>query len=193
MSAYARWTFESFVISLLLLLTVAVKAQDQTAAPKISVGFVMGFPTGKTAKTYVNGYGASTKVEFKVTKHLNLTGSAGYMTFRYRDEVKKRLDYLGEPTSMNGVVPIKVGAKYYLEGIYYAALELGSANTLGDRLNTSFAYGPTLGASIPISKHYSADLGLRYEGWKSSEGQVSFFGLRLALAISGTKNNRQNI
>ena len=187
MSAYAGWTFQPFLICFLLLMTVKVKAQDQTAVPKISVGFVMGFPTGKTAKTYVNGYGASTKVEFKVSEHLNLTGSAGYMNYRYRDEVKKRLDYLGEPTSMNGVVPIKVGAKYYFEGIYYAALELGAANTLGDRLNTSFAYGPTLGASIPISKHYSADLGLRYEGWKCSGGQVSFFGLRLALAISGTK------
>lgn len=183
MSTSGKWASKSCLIAVFLLVAAMVQAQENAAFSKISLGFVMGFPTGKTAKVYVNGYGASVKAEYNIASAINLTGSAGYLVFRYRDDVKKRLDYNGEETRANGVLPIKLGAKYYFAGIYYAAIEVGTANTLGDRISSSFSYSPTLGVYLPFSKSHGADLGLRYEGWKGSGGQVSFFGLRLAFAI----------
>lgn len=187
MNSLLKWTSRSFLTAVLLLTAAMLQAQNNAAFSKISLGFVMGFPTGKTAKVYVNGYGGSFKAEYNILRSLNLTGSVGYQAFRYRDDVKKRLEYNQEETQPDGVVPIKLGAKYYFGEIYYAALELGAANTLDNGITSSFSYGPTLGVFLPFSKSYGADLGLRYEGWKGNGAQVSFFGLRAAFAIGKNK------
>lgn len=159
-------------------------AQRPTAIAKTSIGFLMGIPVGKSTNRYINGYGLSIKSERNVAKSLNIIGSVGYMTFRYRDDIKKRLENLGEDVHVDGVVPITIGGRYYFGGIYYAALEAGTAVTIGDQITYSFSYAPGIGVYLPFSSRYGADLGLKYERWRRSSGEVSFVGIRFAFALS---------
>ncbi|TDO20254.1 hypothetical protein [Pedobacter duraquae] len=162
----------------------AAYAQLPTAIAKTSIGFLMGIPVGKSTNRYINGYGISVKSERNVAKSLNVIGSVGYMTFRYRDDIKKRLENLGEDVHVDGVVPITIGGRYYFGGIYYAALEAGTAVTIGDQITSSFSYAPGIGVYLPFSSRYGADIGLKYERWRRSSGEVSFVGIRFAFALS---------
>jgi len=171
----------------LMLICTDLFAQGNFATSKISIGFAMGFPTGIAAKTYIHGYGSSIQGEYNVSTALNLTGSAGYINFRYREDVIRQLDYIGEETSVSGVVPIKIGAKYYFEGIYYASAEMGIVNSLGKLHDRSLSYGSTLGVHLPFFENYGADLGLRYEVWNGKTERMPFFGMRAALAINLAK------
>ena len=169
---------------LIMLFCNAAWAQLPTAIAKTSLGFLTGIPVGKSTDRYINGYGLSLKSERNLAKSLNIIGSVGYMTFRYRDDIKKRLENLGEDVHVDGVVPITIGGRYYFAGIYYAALEAGTAITIGDQITTSFSYAPGIGVYLPFSTRYGADIGLKYERWRRSSGEVSFVGIRFAFALS---------
>ncbi len=159
-------------------------AQFPAAINKTSAGFLIGVPVGKSTDRYINGYGFSVKWERNIAKSFNFIGSAGYMTFQYRDDIKKRLENLGEDVHVDGVVPITVGGRYYFGGIYYAALEAGTAVTIGDNITTSFSYAPSVGVYLPFNSRYGADIGVKYERWRRSTGEVTFVGLRFAFALS---------
>ena len=159
-------------------------AQLPAAIAKTSAGFLIGIPVGKSTDRYINGYGLSVKSERNIAKALNVIGSVGYMTFRYRDDIKKRLENLGEDVRVDGVVPITIGGRYYFGGIYYAALEAGTAVTIGDNITSSFSYAPSVGVYLPFNSRYGADIGLKYERWRRSSGEVTFVGIRFAFALS---------
>lgn len=159
-------------------------AQQKGAKSKISVGPALAFPRGGTAQNYKRGYGGSIVGEYHVVKNFNAVGSIGYLGFQYRNDVKARRENFGEETKINGVIPIKVGGKYYFGGIYYFDAEAGIAFNTGSNNANSFTYAPAAGVNIFFSAKYSMDVSLRYESWLKDEENLSFFGARLALAYS---------
>ena len=179
-----KFLFKIIVLLLMIVCGEAAYAQLPAAIAKTSAGFLIGVPVGKSTDRYVNGYGFSIKSERNIAKALNVIGSAGYMTFGYRDDIKKRLENLGEDVHVDGVVPITIGGRYYFGGIYYAALEAGTAVTIGDNITTSFSYAPSIGVYLPFTTRYGADIGLKYERWRRSSGEVTFVGIRFAFALS---------
>ncbi|SDE19017.1 hypothetical protein [Pedobacter soli] len=169
---------------ILISLSLNVFSQQMGAKTKVSAGGALAFPTGKSAKTYRRGYGGSLVGEYNLKGNLNAVGYMGYMHFQYRKDVRARLENYGEDTHISGVIPLKVGLRYYFGGIYYAEVLGGSAFALGEHPYQAFTYSPALGACIPINNRFSADLGLRYESWIRNGESTSFYGARIALAVA---------
>jgi hypothetical protein len=78
-----------------------------------------------------------------------------------------------------GVVPLKIGARYFLAENFYAGGELGAAIGTNSGSETSFIYTPHIGVEFPVADKSTIDLGARYEAW-SNNGTSRFIGLRLA-------------
>ncbi|WP_343524467.1 hypothetical protein [Pedobacter sp.] len=173
------------LLSLLMVagLGFAASAQTEGAVNKISVGPDFALPIGDFGDVYSLGYGGSVQGELNVAKSLNLTGSAGYLSFSYKKEYKDLVKALGGNLKNEGAIPVKVGAKYYFGGNFYGAGELGAAFGTGEGSSTAFAYSPTLGASFSVADKSSIDLGIRYEGWSRNGSTSSFIGIRAAFAF----------
>ncbi|SDH18399.1 hypothetical protein SAMN05421827_11878 [Pedobacter terrae] len=187
-SPFRRYLKVRNLIKATLLLTLIssklnVSGQEMGAKTKISMGAALAFPTGKSAETYRRGYGGSLVGEYNLKGNFNAVGFLGYMHFQYRKDVRARLENYGEDTHISGVIPLKVGLRYYFGGIYYAEVLGGSAFTLGENSYQAFTYSPALGACIPINDRFSADLGLRYESWIRKGESTSFYGARVGLAM----------
>ncbi|WP_129714776.1 hypothetical protein [Pedobacter sp. SYP-B3415] len=167
------------LLSLFTTAALALSAAAQTDAPvRLSVGADLAVPTGNFAILSGVGYGGSLKGEFKLAEKFNLTASAGYLSFPYKDvwsDMEEAFDIdLG---SMNAV-PVKGGAKYFFTNMIYGSAELGAAFTSGA---TAFIYVPSVGVSIPLKKN-ALDVDARYESW-SSGGTTSFLGIRAAYSF----------
>lgn len=170
---------KKLLLSLALVagLGFAASAQTEGAVRKLSIGAEFGLPIGDFGDVYSVGFGGSLQYEHPIAKSLNLTGSAGFLTFTPKKELKD----LGADNF--GVIPVKVGAKYYFGGNFYGAGELGAGFGTNDGSKTAFIYAPTLGASFSVADKSSIDLGIRYEGHSVSGGTLSFIGIRAAYAF----------
>lgn len=164
-------------------LSYSVSAQSQQTALKLSVGPEFALPVGDLSDVYNLGLGASIQGELNVAKSLNLTASAGYLSFGYKKEFKDLLEAIGLEAKRDGGIPVKAGAKYYFGEIFYGAAEVGAAFSTTKGGKTAFAYAPGIGGAFKVSDKSSIDLGVRYESWSRSGGTSSFLGLRVAYAF----------
>lgn len=153
-----------------------VSAQTKDVAMsgnKFGIGAEFAFPTGSFGDVYNLGYGGSLQFQTPIAEKLNFTATAGYLNFTGKDLGAgfKAADF--------GVIPVKIGARYFIAENFYAGGELGAAFGTGDNSETSFVYTPNIGVEFPVSDKGSIDLGARYEAW-SNNGTLKFVGLRLA-------------
>lgn len=150
-----------------------VAAQTKSRESKLGLGLDLAIPTG-TYKNHADyGLGFSLLYQKPVADNLSITGNVGYLRF-HGPAVFSDIKY------KEGYVPIKAGARYFIARYFFAATELGvtipTANGYGS--GTAFAYAPGLGASFPVSKAGTLDIGIRYENWSRSDGTRSFAGIR---------------
>ena len=166
---------KKLLLSLALVagLGFAASAQTEGAVRKLSIGADVGLPTNEGSKDLMFA-GGSLQYEHPVAKSLNLTGSAGYLSFFSTEK---------GASGNAGFIPLKAGAKYYFGGNFYAAGELGASIGTDEGVGTSFVYAPALGASFSVSDKSSLDFGLRYENWAKDGGTLRFVGLRAAYAF----------
>ena len=150
-----------------------VKAQKDVAmtGPKLGIGVDFAFPMGDFGDVYNFGVGGSLLYQHPVASNLNITGSAGYLSFKAKDE-------FGGGTS--GSIPVKAGLRYFLAENFFVNGELGAAFSTEDNGSTAFAYSPGIGIEFPVSNGGAIELGARYEGWSANSNTSSFIGLRLA-------------
>lgn len=156
---------------LFLSISLSVLAQDKaTAIRRISMGLELGI-----IPNYNNTIlaGASLQYESPLSKSVSLSFLAGYLN--YFDALKAGvLDF--------GIIPLKVGGKYYFHSNLYATGEIGVAFSLISNGGSAFMYSPGLGISDSINAKSNFDLGLRYERLASA-GSPSYFALRAAYAF----------
>lgn len=156
------------------------KAQTQGAVEKLSIGADFGLPTRQFSHSIIAG--ASIQYERPIAKALNLTANAGYSSVIVTGSLRNYLKSTGASTS-TGVVPLKIGGKYYFGGIFYGGAELGAAINTGLGGGASFIYAPSFGTSFSVGSKSSLDFGLRYENWSKNGSSSSFIGLRTAFAF----------
>lgn len=165
------------LLSLLMVagLGFAASAQTEGAVQKITIGAEIGLPTEKGSSDLgLLVAGGSLQYEHPVAKDLNLTGSAGYLS---SFSTKKDVEVSG------GLIPVKVGAKYYFGGNFYGAAELGAGFGTNENAGTAFIYAPTLGASFSVSPKNNLDFGVRYEGYSQKGVSSGIVGLRVAFGF----------
>jgi len=151
----------------------SVKAQKDVAmtGPKLGIGAEFAFPMGDFGDVMDLGYGGSLLYQHPVAANLNLTGSAGYLSFKAKDEFGG---------SSFGYVPVKVGARYFVAENFFVGGELGASFSTESGGKTAFAYAPGIGIEFPVADKSAIELGARYEGWSANSTTSSFIGLRLA-------------
>jgi len=173
---------KKLILSLALItgLTYAASAQTEGAVRKLSIGAEFGLPTEKNSDALF--VGGSLQFEQPVAKGLNVTASGGYLSLMATGDSKDVLKAIGAPTSV-GYIPLKGGLKYYFGGNFYGAAEAGAAIGTEDGAGTSFAFGPTLGASFSIADKSALDFGVRYENWSKNGNSTGFIGLRAAFSF----------
>ena len=156
-----------------------VNAQTKDVAmtgSKIGIGAEFAFPTGDFGDAYDLGYGGSLQFQTPIANKLNFTATGGYLNFQ-----GKKIDIPGGTYTAPdyGVIPLKVGARYFIAENFYAGGELGAAIGTGSGSDTRFIYTPHIGVEFPVADKSTIDLGARYEAW-SNNGTSRFVGLRLA-------------
>ncbi|MEJ7559908.1 MAG: hypothetical protein WKF66_16470 [Pedobacter sp.] len=158
----------------------SVSAQTKDVAmtgSKIGIGAEFAFPTGQFGDYYNFGYGASLQFQTPITNRLKFIATGGYLTFKGKDNIT-----IGTETGtlpIYGVVPLKVGARYFLSENFYAGGELGGAIATTFGSGNGFIYTPHIGVEFPVADKSTIDFGARYEAW-SNNGTRKFVGLRLA-------------
>lgn len=165
-------------ITFICVATIGAFAQ-KTDPGKFSIGLEGGLPVGSYRSISTFTVGGSLKYALPVAAGTSLTVSAGYIYFPYRADVTST--YLGyaKINSGEGYIPLKAGVKYFLNDLFYAEAQLGTALSTQSGGGARFAYAPGVGFQFDSR----ADLGLRYEGWAKSGTTISQVAVRLAYSF----------
>jgi hypothetical protein len=154
-------------------------------AGKFSIGLDAGLPIGSYSDDYWIAIGGSLKYEQPVTPNVLITLSAGYTDFNYTQTVKDGLRAYYNYTSGLNFVPLKIGAKYFLNPSnsfdssntgFFGEMQLGAAVGAGKgHSGTAFIYAPGVGYQFESG----FEAGLRFESWNKN-GSLDQAALRLA-------------
>lgn len=139
---------------------------------RFSVGAELQFPTGSFSDTHSFGIGATAQVEYPIAENLNITGTGGIIFYNGKS-VGNGFKYEGI-----NIIPLRVGAKYFLVDGFYAAGQVGVGFISGGN-GTAFAYSPQFGYEFKTKSDKALDASVKYEGFSKS-GTLSQFGFRLA-------------
>lgn len=156
-------------------------AQTERAIRKLSLGADFGVPVGDFSKDRIL-VGGSLSYEHPIAPSLSLTGSVGFLAKNITGDTRTEFKASGWPTSISNI-PIKAGVKYYFGRYFYASGELGAAITTSSGGGEGFVYAAGIGASLPVFKKSSLDLGLRFENWSYGAGTDRFVALRAAYSF----------
>src|SRR5665647_929674 len=116
-----------------------VMAQNEPGF-KFSVGPELSFATGSFSNTHSIGFGATIQAEVFLQEHLYGTATTGIIFYNGKSIV-------GTNTKQKGlaIIPLRVGAKYFLAGGVYGAAQIGLGFFSNYEKGTAFAYSPQLG------------------------------------------------
>jgi hypothetical protein len=151
---------------------------SQYARPSLSLGAELGVPAGTLNATQKTGIGGSAKAAFPVGSDLDITVSAGYISFSgdIRGDIK---------LPVKNFIPLKAGVRYrFVPGGFYLEPQLGytSINAPGSNgASGGFTYAANAG--YIINKNW--DISGRYEA-VSLKNNVNYpyIGFRLAYSFS---------
>jgi hypothetical protein len=170
-----KW-IASVATALAIFFATNVKAQTTDKSDwRLGIGVEGGIPTGDVSAHSKFELGGTARLQYGLDKNVALTLTSGYYNFFLNQAGK---DLGGKDI---GLVPVKVGAKFFFNSPIYVGGEAGAgfitnANTDG---KTKLLLSPALGWA-----NKSWDVGVRYE---NISGQGTNFGtvaLRLAYGFS---------
>lgn len=163
----------------------AAKAQANNPSPwRLGIGLETAIPTGWGDNTESKfALGGTARLQYSFNSKLAATLTSGYYNFFTKTGSFYALTdsrYSKSVSSNQGMVPVKLGLKYYLNGGFYAIGEAGAGFETRFTKDTKLILAPGLG----YAKGH-LDVGLRYENfsdvtkstYKNNYGMV---GLRIA-------------
>jgi hypothetical protein len=162
---------KKILILCLLIFTILQSFSQRKTSYKstsYSIGAELLFPAGIFHDIgYSFGFGGSAQVEYKPDQSIGITGYGGIINFQRRKEFG--------PGSYT-VLPLMVGAKYYITTQLYAHGQFGAGIGISQGSVTSFAVSPSLGYFL--SKNI--DIEGKYLGLSNSTGSLNSLGFRIA-------------
>lgn len=168
---------KKILFAIIFVAGTATTCLAQNDGGKFSVGLEAGLPVGTFHKYSTSILGASLKYEHPIAEGLFITGTAGYANVHNKDFYYNGA--LVAPASNGGVVPLKVGLKYFLTKSIYAEGQAGAA--FYTHLGGSPAFAYSIGLGYKVSNH--VDLGVRYEAWSKEGSPSGQIGLRLGYSF----------
>ena len=114
-----------------IFFSVNVKAQTAASSDKspwrLGFGIEGGIPTGDAHPSSSFELGGSARLQYSLNNTVALTLTSGYTNFFIKDDYRVP----GGPSSV-GIVPAKVGAKFFVAPSIYLGAEAGVAEAAGD-------------------------------------------------------------
>jgi len=164
-----------------ILLAVAITAicsgayaqKDSDKKFHFSIGPEIGFATGDFNVTHSVGVGATVQAENNIGGSTNITLTTGYMSYAGRSAGS------GIKFKAAGIIPLKIGIKYFLSEGFYGAAQLG-AGIFSNGGGTAFAYTPMIGYEFNTKSGQAVDAGLKYDGYSKNSSNLGSVGIRLA-------------
>ncbi|NOT90379.1 hypothetical protein [Ferruginibacter sp.] len=138
-----------------------------------SVGPEVGFATGDFNVTHSVGVGATVQAEYNVGGTSNVTLTTGYMSYAGKSAGA------GIKFKAAGIIPLKVGLKYFLSEGFYGAAQIG-AGFFNNGGGTAFAYTPMIGYEFNAKSGQAIDAGLKYDGYSKNGSGLGSVGVRIA-------------
>lgn len=164
------------VFTLMAICTSCMVMAQNEPGFKFSVGPELGFATGSFSNTHSIGFGATIQAEVSLQEHLYGTATTGIIIYNGKS-------IAGTNTKQKSltIIPVRVGAKYFLSGGVYGAAQIGVAFLSNNALynGTAFAYSPQLGYEFKTKSGKAVDATFKYDGY-SKNGTLGALGFRLA-------------
>lgn len=175
------------VVAVLLLLSGSVYAQnkDSRGALRLGIGIEAGAPTQNFSNFLLGG---TARLQYDLAQSTSLTLTSGYYNLFAKNIVLNNVKYEGQDI---GIVPIKLGAKFFIAPNFYIHPEAGAALSVRSQQEGKlYAYnkGAQIDAAAGIGYATDAgiDISLRYEQFfkndKKDIPNLGFVGLRVAYA-----------
>jgi hypothetical protein len=164
---------KKIMVCMMVALGTSSLAVAQTDSKfKFSFGPELSLATGAFSNTHSFGIGASVQAEVLLQEHLYGTATFGLISYNGKS--------YGSGTKFKGetFLPLRVGAKYFLSGGVYGALQAGVA-FLNNGGGTAFAYSPQLGYEFKTKTDKAIDASFKYDGY-SKNGTMGAVGVRIA-------------
>jgi hypothetical protein len=154
----------------------SVKAQttpstSSNAHPwRLGFGIEGGIPTGDMHPASGFELGGSARLQYDVTSAFALTLTSGYTNFFIKDAYRVP----GSPSGQ-GIVPAKVGVKWFFVPNIYLGAEGGAGFETNYANNTKLILSPALGWA---NEHW--DVGVNYTNYSGQSDNYGSVGLRIA-------------
>lgn len=160
---------------------------DSRGALRLGIGLEAGAPT----QNYTNfSLGGTVKLQYDLAQSTSLTLTSGYYNFFTKNLPAP--DITGSRNAQDiGIVPLKLGAKFFVAPHVYIHPEAGAAFSVREPSADKFSYygkGAMFdgAAGIGYASDSGIDFSLRYEQFFKNEskalGNFGFVGLRIAYA-----------
>jgi hypothetical protein len=164
-----KW-IASVVTAAAIFFATYVKAQTTDKNDlRLGIGIEGGIPTGNLNNYSNFELGGTARLQYGLSKDVALTLTSGYYNFFANQAVKN----LGDKDL--GIVPVKVGAKYFFASPIYVGGEAGVGFETDGNKNTKLILSPALGWA-----NKSWDVGVRYENFSGQSNNYGNVALRVA-------------
>jgi hypothetical protein len=155
------------VLSVIVFFAVSTMALAQkNGHTKFSVGGELGFAVGTFADSWTIGIGASAMAEHFFTEQISGNATVGINSFFGKSIGTgiKNQDFT--------IIPIKVGANYWIGDSFHAGAQTGvgilggGASRSGIEANgVAFAFSPQIGYSFKTNNNKALDITIRYDAY----------------------------
>ena len=137
---------------------------QKNGSTRLSAGPEIGFASGTFGLNWGLAIGVSGQVEHFFQDKLSGTAFIGI-----NDYFGKKISSGARLTSTT-IIPIRIGARYYLSEGFHAGLQLGVGfiNYAGLG-STAFAYSPQIGYNFKTNKNKAIDLTFKYDGYSTTQ------------------------
>lgn len=160
-------------VAITAICTGAFAQKETDKKISFSAGPEIGFATGNFNTTHSVGFGATIQGEFYMAPSTNFTITTGYISYAGRSVGG------GLKNTAAGIIPLKIGIKYFLSKGFYGAAQLG-AGFFNNSRGTAFAYTPMIGYEFNTKSGKAVDAGFKYDGYSKNGGTLGSIGFRLA-------------
>jgi hypothetical protein len=150
------------IVSALVTIVVTMNAAAQDLKKfSFSIGPELGIATGSS--THSLGIGGTAQAEYYIMDNLKGTATFGLLNY-----VGKSFGSATDYAALR-ILPLRVGAKYFLSGGFYGAAQLGVAFLGNFGSGAAFAYSPVmLGYEFDTKSGKSIDATVKYDGYSGS-------------------------
>ena len=178
---------KGLILSLMIVIAASPAFSQTDKKLSFSVGPELCFATGSFSSTHSVGVGGTAQAEYHFRDKLKWTATFGLLGYAGKSTTIDNQEY-----SIPGqvIIPLRVGAKYFLAEGFYGGAQLGVAFLSHAQKGTMFACSPLmLGYEFKTKSEKSFDITIKYDAYTGSDpedadinsnGTIGSFGLRAA-------------